>query len=102
MSITISAENVEDALDKLRRREPSYGIKIRWRKGEAYDYHDTMECGCIVNAVGMPGQEVERSFKTYAEAVRYIATLLKMVDARAREQKKERVKKMREADKAKK
>jgi hypothetical protein len=80
MAITINADNVDDALAKLRRHEPHYGIKIRWRKGEPYDFQDRMETGCIVNAVGMPGQEVERSFKTSAEAMRYIASLLKIVE----------------------
>lgn len=92
MGITINAENLEDARDKLNLREQRYGIKIRWRKGESYDYTDQMETGCIVDARGMPGQEVERSFTTAAEALRYVATLLKVVDARAREQKKERAK----------
>lgn len=93
MSITINADDVAGALAKLRRHEPHYAIRIRCRKGDPYDYHDTMLTGCIVNAIGMPGQEVERSFNTAGEALRYIATLLKTIDARAKEQKAERVKK---------
>jgi hypothetical protein len=96
MGITITAETLHDALAKLERGETHYGIKIRWRKGDQLDYMPSMLTGCIVNAVGMPGQEVERSFATAGEALRYIATLLKMVDSKAREQKKERAKKDRE------
>lgn len=97
MTITISAENVDDALDKLRRHEPTYGIKIRWRKGDAFDFQDSFQTGCIVNAMGMPGQDVERSFKTAGEALRYIASLLKLVDATSKKQKKEREQKERNA-----
>ena len=97
MAITVQAENVRDALDKLESsRRTHYPIQIRWRKGEPYDYHDTMLPGCIVNAVGMPGQEVERSFKSAAEAMRYIKGLLKLVEDRAKEQKAERQKRERE------
>jgi hypothetical protein len=96
MAITINANDVDDALAKLRRHEPHYGIKIRWRKGEAYDYETTMLTGCIVNAVGMPGQEVERSFTSAKEALKYIASLLKVVEDRAKEQKAEREKRERE------
>lgn len=97
MSVTVTGESVDQVLGQILRHEPSYAIKIRVRKGSPFDYMDTMETGCIVNAVGMPGQEVERSFKNAGEAMRYIRSLFKIIDDRAREQKKERLKKQRES-----
>lgn len=102
MSITITGENLEDVRSKLGRDGPWSHIKIRLRKGEPYDYTHSLEQGCIVNAVGLPGQEVERSFKSASEALRYLRSLLMAVDAQARKDKKERDKKLREqAKKAK-
>lgn len=92
MGITINAENLDDACDKLRLREQHYGIRIRWRKdNDLSDWGRAMLLpGCIVNAVGLPGQEVEQSFTTAGEALRYLAKLLKMVDATARNEKAKR------------
>ena len=98
MSITVQANDVGDALSQLRRNELTYAIRIRVRKGDDYSfrYGHHFKQGCIVNAVGLPGQEVERSCKSAKEAIKYLSTLLKLIDEQARIQKKERNKEVAE------
>lgn len=98
MPITIQAENVHDAADKLNLGPARADIRITWRRGDAYsDYGRNPELGCIVDATSVPGEEVQRSFKTAAEAARYIAKMLKKHDDWAKKTKAERAKHEREA-----
>lgn len=78
MGITINAEDLDDARDKLRLREQHWPIKLRFSNGG--DYGRIPEHGCIVDAVGAPGQDVPRKFAKSSEAVRYVASLLKKRD----------------------
>ncbi len=49
MPITINAENIHDAAEKLGLREPRSDIKISWRRSEKhFDYQTVHELGCIV------------------------------------------------------
>ena len=97
MGIVITAENVGDAMSKLHRDEPHYAIRIRWRKDDwrDSDFRPAILPGCIVNAVGLPGQEVERSFPSASEAMRYIASLLKSAEDHAKQKRREREKALR-------
>jgi hypothetical protein len=94
MALTIQAENIHDAAEKLGLRDSRADISIKWRRGPAFDYRETPETGCIVDARSVPGEEVARAFKTSAEAVRYIAAMLKKHDQRAKEVKDERARKI--------
>jgi hypothetical protein len=75
MGITINADNLDDARDKLRLRETHWPIKIRFVNGN--DYGREPKPGCIVDAVGAPDQEVARQFVKNSDALRYIASILK-------------------------
>jgi hypothetical protein len=100
MPLTIVAENLYDAAEKLGLRDKHAPIKIEWRSGD-FGYRMAHEVGCIVDAVGMPGQEVKRVFTTSREAVRYIAGLLKLHDDAARKHKADEAKREREQAKKK-
>lgn len=85
MGITINAENLDDARDKLRLREHNWPIKVRFRHA---DYGHEPLPGCVVDAVGAPDQDVARQFLKSSDALRYIASILKQRDEFIRAQKK--------------
>lgn len=96
MSITITANDVHDAANKLDLRHAPCDIRISWRRSdEMSDYGRIPMPGCIVDATSIPGEEVKRSFKTYGDAVRYIAAMLKKHDVRVKEFRAEEEKKRR-------
>lgn len=97
MSVNVTANTVDEAAYKLGVKGRRHGINIEWRKGPHYDYEPQHEVGCIVDATDIQGEEVKRCFKTSAEALRYIAGLLKKHDDFAKEQRKKREKALREA-----
>lgn len=99
MTVNVTAENVNDAANQLGLQGRRHGINIFWRKGPQYDYMPQHEVGCIVDATDIQGEEVPRCFASTADALRYIAALLKKHDDYARKQKLEREKHLREVAK---
>lgn len=97
MGITITAENLDDARDKLRLREQSWPIKIRFRNT---DYGHEPQPGCIVDAVGAPDQDVPRQFLKSSDALRYIAAIMKKRDEYVRNQERLQKAQLRRAAKA--
>ena len=87
MGITINAENLEDARDKLGVRDQHWPIKVRFRRA---DYGNEQLPGCIVDAVGTPDQDVPRQFLKSSDALRYIATIMKKRDDYVRAEEKAR------------
>ena len=100
--IRIEAIDIHDARHKLGLSAPSCPIKIRWRSHEQfYDYGRIHEPGCIIDAVGMPGEETQRSFTNSWEAAKHIHKLLKMHDKHSREQRRKHNKELKTRIKAK-
>ena len=96
MGITITAENLADARDKLSLRDANWPIKVRFIENI---YNDEPISGCIVDAVGSPGQNVQRQFSKSSDALRYIASVLKYRDDFVKDKKKSRKESMRKAAK---
>lgn len=90
MAITIVAENISDAANKLGLSGRSAAIKIDWRRGEHYDYQSKPEYGCIVDATSVPGEETKRAFAKSSDALRYIAAMFKKRDDFVRDDAKKR------------
>ena len=91
MTIRIEATDLRDARRQLGLSLPNCPIKIYWRNTEVYsDFGRIHEPGCIVDAVGMPGEEVQRSFANSWEAVKHIHKLLKLHDKAMREERKKK------------
>ena len=97
MGITINAENLEDARDKLGVRDQHWPIKVRFRKA---DYGQQQLPGCIVDAVGAPDQDVPRQFLKSSDALRYIAAIMKKRDEFVRSIEKAEKARLRKAAKA--
>src|SRR5688572_3248926 len=93
MTINITADSLHDAASQLGLGTGTAPIKIKWRTNAEYsDYGRNHEQGCIVDAVGCAGEEVQRSFKTSGEALRYIGSILRKHDAYAKKERIEREK----------
>lgn len=96
MGITINANDIDDAANKLGLRRLPTDIRITWRRSdELTDFGRIPAPGCIVDATNVPGEEVKRCFKSSAEAVKYLAALFQKhddcaKDARAQHAKRER------------
>lgn len=93
MTITVEASNVKEAAAALGLNKLTPPITITWRKSERFDAWKTIqESGCIVNAVGLPGEEVPKAFKDSKDAIKYISDILLAHDEYVMaEQKKEPV-----------
>ena len=103
MTITINANDIQDARDQLGAQEPASAIRIKWRRSDNYYVNDrNPKVGCIVDAVGQDSEEVQRKFDTAGAAIRYIAALLKKHDAWARESKRKHDQEVRKKAKAEK
>ena len=88
MTIRIEATDLRDARHQLGLSVPSCPIKIWWRNtGVFSDFGRQSEPGCIVDAVGMPGEEVQRSFPNSWEAMKHIHKLLKIHDEAVRKER---------------
>ena len=92
MTITVVANDIHDARQKLAMSGLNWPIKIRFRRDRSYEWRDTMADlpGCIVDATEITGEEVQMCFKTEREALRYIAKLLKRHADYVREANKKR------------
>lgn len=99
MTVNVTAQTVDEAAHMLGIKGRRHGINITWRKGDQWDYQPQHEVGCIVDATDISGEEVPRSFTSSAEALRYVAKLLKKHDDYARKQKLDREKHLREVAK---
>ena len=98
MTIRIEAKDLRDARHQLGLSLPNCPIKIFWRNTDVYsDFGRIHEPGCIVDAVGIPGEEVQRSFANSWDAVRHIQKLLKLHDKAVREERAKRNKELRKS-----
>lgn len=97
MTITVTGDNLYDLRSKIGARERPTPIKIRWRdaNGRLNNSLDVHETGCVVDARNVFGEEVERSFKTAGQAIRYVASLIRRHEAYAKQSKRQFVKEQR-------
>ena len=70
MTITVTGGDKWEILSKLGALRGDSNIRIRWRRQP--------KTGCIVDA---NGEETPRSFKSAAQAIKYIAELLNKHDS---------------------
>ncbi len=98
MTITVVADDLNQARHKLGLRHESSPISITWRGDGHNDFRPVHLTGCIVNAtrMGTEGGALPLEFETSKAALRHIAKLLAKHDAYVRSEKIERDKKARQ------